>query len=90
MSSVSVFLISAGLLALWIDTRFPKLAPQSFGRRILVAACAFVALQAAPVLHGSPAAVYATLFAIMLPILTCASLAAVWMLRSLRDAQLSH
>ena len=81
-----VFLLGAGLLALWIDVRFPKLAPDSFSNRILVAAGATLALAAAPVFHGSVLAVYATLFAIVLPILVSSLLAAIWMLRALREA----
>jgi hypothetical protein len=86
----SVFVVGAGLLALWIDVRFPRLAPGSFSRRMLLAACAVLGLQLTPVLSGSAVAVYAGLFAIMLPVFVTALLAALWMLRSLRDAQLSN
>jgi hypothetical protein len=47
-------------------------------------------LQAAPVFHGSSAAVYATVFGILLPVLIVAFLAAVWLLRALCEAQLSR
>ena len=87
--TLSIFLLGAGLLALWIDARFPKLAPDSFSHRILVAAGAALALAAAPVFHGSTIAVYATLFAIVLPILVSSLLAAIWMLRALREAHFS-
>ena len=86
---VPAFLVSAGLLALWIDVRFPRLAPESFSRRMLAAAAAVLALQVTPVLSGSAIAVYAGMFGIMLPVLITALLAALWMLRALRDAQLS-
>jgi len=89
---VSTFVLAlvagAGLLALWIDVRHPKLAPDSLGKRVLVAAAAVLFLQAIPVLHGSVAAVYATVFAILLPALVSSFLSAVWLLRALRDAQL--
>ena len=84
------FVVGAGLLALWIDVRHPKLAPQSFSRRMAAAGCAFLVLQAMPVFNGSPRAFYATLFAILLPVLIFSFLTAVWLLRALRDAQLGH
>jgi hypothetical protein len=83
-------MVGAGLLALWIDARHPKLAPQSFSRRLIAAGCAFLVLQAMPVFNGSPRAIYATLFAIVLPVLISSFLTAVWLLRALRDTQLSH
>jgi urea transporter len=57
---------------------------------VLAAACALLALQAIPILSGSAADVYAGLFGITLPVLITALLAALWMLRALRDAQLSR
>jgi len=87
---ITFLVVSAGLLALWIDVRFPSLAPESFFRRMLVAGCAALALQAAPVLRGSAAAVYTGVFAILLPLLVTVLLSALWMMRALRDAQLSH
>jgi hypothetical protein len=85
-----VFIVGAALLALWIDVRHPGLAPASFRKRMVAAACAFLALQAAPVFDGSSAATYATLFAILLPALTGTFLAALWLLRTLQEAQLSR
>ena len=87
---VSALVVGAALLALWIDARFPNLAPKSFQKRMLAAICAVLAFGAAPVFGGSAAAVYATLFAIVLPLLVSSLLAAVWVLRGLRDAQLNH
>jgi hypothetical protein len=87
---MAVFLVGAGLLALWIDTRFPKLAPKSFTKRMLAAGCLLLVFGAVPVFGGSPAAIYATLFAVMLPLLVSSLLAAVWLLRALRDAQFNH
>ena len=84
------FVVGAGLLALWIDVRFPKLAPQSFFKRMLAAGCVLLVLGAVPVFGGSAAAIYATLFAIVLPVMVSSLLAAVWLLRALRDAQLNH
>ena len=81
--------VGAGLLALWIDARAPKLAPQSLQNRVLAAGCAFILLQAVPVFNGSPAAIFATLFALLLPALISSFLTAAWLLRALRDSQLS-
>jgi hypothetical protein len=85
-----VLVLGAALLALWIDVRCPGLAPVSFGKRMVAAACAFVALQAAPVMDGSAAAAYTTVFGVLLPALTATFLASLWLLRTLREAQLSH
>jgi len=84
-----VLAVGAGLLALWIDVRRPSLAPESLSKRMLAAVAALLVLQVVPVFHGSPAAVYATVFALLLPALTSSFLAAVWLLRGLRDAQFS-
>ena len=84
------FVLGAGLLALWIDVRFPGLAPESFWKRMTVAGCAMLVLGAVPIFGGSAVAIYGTLFAIVLPVLVSSLLAAVWLLRALRDAQVSH
>jgi hypothetical protein len=85
---LSVFVAGAGVLALWIDTRFPRLAPESFSRRVLAAVAALLLLQVAPLSGGSAQAVYASVFAVMLPALVLTLLTAVWLLRALRDARL--
>jgi hypothetical protein len=79
--------VAAGLLALWIDVRHPKLAPESLGKRVLAAACALFALELVPVLHGSVAELYTSVFAILLPALVTTFLSAVWLMRAMRDAQ---
>jgi hypothetical protein len=84
------FVVGAGLLALWIDVRRPKLAPESFSKRIGAAACAWLVLEFVPVFNGSATAIYATLFALLLPALVWSSLTAVWLMRAMRDAQTSH
>jgi hypothetical protein len=86
--SVSLLVVGAGVLALWIDTRFPRLAPESFSRRVLAACLAVIVLQLAPLRGGSASAAYATVFAVVLPALIATLLTAVWLLRSLRDARL--
>jgi hypothetical protein len=79
------FVFGAGLLALWVDVRFPKLAPSSLPRRLGAACGAFVLLQVTPVLGGSAAGIYATLFAILLPAFVITFLTGVWLLRALLD-----
>ena len=83
-----VFVIGAGLLALWIDVRHPKLAPDSLTKRLLAAGCALLALQLVPVFHGSAVAVYVTVFGLVLPLLVSALLAALWLMRAMQEAQL--
>jgi len=83
------FVLGAALIALWIDVRLPRLAPASLSRRALAALAAMVALQATPVLAGSAAALYATLFGILLPVLVFAFLAGIWLLRSLQEPTLT-
>jgi hypothetical protein len=83
-----VLAVGAGLLALWIDVRHPNLPPDSLSKRMLPAGAALLVLQVVPVFHGSAAAVYATVFALLLPALISSFLAAVWLLRGLRDVQL--
>jgi hypothetical protein len=83
-----MLVVGASLLALWVDVRHPDLAPESLSKRMVAAVAALLALQAVPVFHGSAAAVYATVFALVLPALISSFLTAVWLLRALRDAQL--
>jgi hypothetical protein len=85
---LSVFLAGAGALALWIDVRVPSLAPDSLSKRVLAVCCAMVALQLAPVYHGSVAAVYLTLFGLVLPLLVSSLLAAVWLMKAVQEARL--
>jgi uncharacterized membrane protein len=82
-----VFIAGAGALALWIDTRFPGLAPASFSRRVLAAVVACILLQAAPFVGSSASAAYASAFALLLPAMVGVLLTAVWLLRALREAQ---
>jgi hypothetical protein len=81
------FILGAGVVALWIDVRFPKLAPQSIVRRMLAACVAFVLLQAAPLVTTSALAAYASLFGGLLPSFVAVFVTAIWLLRAMRDAQ---
>ena len=83
-----LFVLGAAVLALWIDRRFPKLAPESLRNRMLAGAAAFVLLHATPVFGSSVVAAYASLFGSVLPAFVVTFLTAVWLLRGLRDARL--
>jgi hypothetical protein len=76
----------AGLIAVWIHARFPKLAPDRMGRTLLHAAIAFALLQLAPGLGGSSTALLAGIFLFMLPALVYALLCAIWVLKLAQTA----
>ena len=83
---VMCFVVGTAVLAAWIDQRFPRLAPQSLGIQMLVAGVAFLWLQL-PVDRSSQLRLMLSLFAFgVLPALTMAFLATMWLLRSLRTA----
>jgi hypothetical protein len=86
---LSLFMVGAALLALWIDTRYPNLAPKSFPTRFLAAVGAAFLLHLSPLSHASSIAAYASLFGAMLPAFVGAFLTAVWLLRALRDARVA-
>ena len=76
------FVTGAASIGLWIDTRFPGLAPESLMRRMLAACFALVLLEAAPVTVYSAAAAYATLFGALLPAFIAVFVTAMWLLRA--------
>jgi hypothetical protein len=80
-----VFLLGAAALALWIDARFPRLAPPTLTRRMLACAGAVFLLQLAPVVLTSAATAYATLFALVLPAFVLTFLTAAWIVRALGE-----
>ena len=82
-----LYVVGAGALALWLDVRFPNLAPQSFMRRVGAALAAVVFLQVAPVVTTSTLAWYLTLFGMLLPAFVAVFVTSVWLLRALRDAR---
>jgi hypothetical protein len=83
---LAAFMAGAAVLALWVDVRFPQLAPQSFSRRFGAACLAFLALQLAPVALGSSIGAYMTIFGVLLPTFVFVFLTAAWLIRSMRDA----
>jgi undecaprenyl pyrophosphate phosphatase UppP len=86
---LGMFMVGAALLALWIDARFPNLAPASFPTRFIAAVVAAFLLHISPLSHASTGAAYASLFGAMLPAFVGAFLTAAWLMRALRDAHAS-
>lgn len=85
--------LGAGALAAWIDVRCPKLVPEGTGPRFAHAGAAFVASAVAPAvmqalfaLATSVPVQLVALFAVFVPALVYAFLAAIWLLRALRAA----
>jgi hypothetical protein len=82
---VVVYFIGAASLALWLDARFPQLAPESFRNRFLAAILATLILPRVPVETSSRTALMTTLMLAVLPALVFSFLTALWLLRALRD-----
>lgn len=83
--------VGAALLALWSYVRWPGAAPTSFGGAIVRALLAFgllqlgvVALEAA--VGASPSVVVVAVLGLIVPALTFAFLASLWLLRLFADA----
>ena len=79
------FLLAAAALALWIDARFPELAPESLLKRLGLALVATFLVTAAPVVGATPALLLATLLGAVFPTFVLALLTALWLLRGVRD-----
>lgn len=76
----------AGLLAMWIHARFPKLAPERMGSALVHAAVAFALLQLAATLEMGTVTVFATVFLVVLPAFVYALLCTIWILRHAQNA----
>ena len=96
MTDAAVFVLAvvagAALLAVWVDVRFPSLAPASLSGRMLALAVACLAADAgsrlfAALLTAAPVEAGRGLVAlgVLLPGLTVAFLAGLWLLRSLQS-----
>jgi hypothetical protein len=72
-------------IALWIDVRFPSIAPASLIWRGLGALLFCRLVTTLPLGYGSHVAVYAIVFGVLLPLLVAMWLHAVWLLRAMRD-----
>jgi hypothetical protein len=80
----SCLFVATASLAAWIIVRFPSLAPSFRWRTVGTVALAGV-LQVVPVWTGSYATLYASIFFVLVPVLTLAWLYAAWLLQSLCD-----
>jgi hypothetical protein len=83
----------AALLALWIEVRYPSLAPEGLMRRFVALGVGFLVLQGMPLvferLLASPLGATASALlasASLLSALTFGFLTAVWLMRSLQGA----
>lgn len=76
------FVVGAGAIALWIDVRFPGLAPATLKRRMIAAGGAFVLLELAPIVGSSAALAYLTLFGALLPAFVAVFVTSAWLLRA--------
>lgn len=83
--------VGAAVLALWLDTRFPALAPEGLPRRLLALGVGCVVMQGAPTLFAGvlgtglqPTLRSLAALGVLLPALTIGFLTAVWLLRSLQ------
>ena len=92
---LAVLTLGAGLLALWINFRFPKLAPEGIWTAVVHVGVAILAGQVlVPALsHAMPALSPATqalliTFALGLPALIYALLASIWVIRIAQGALL--
>lgn len=84
--------IGAGLLALWVEVRFPKLAPSGLLRIFLNIVAAIACLHIADGLIGAAgdqvAFRFAAVFATALPALTYVFLSSIWVLRLMQSSLL--
>jgi hypothetical protein len=80
-----VLTAGAALLALWIDTRLPKLAPASMRRVFLHVGAAMLTLHLIPGANSN-AMIYVAVFGVALPALVYSFLTAIWFIRLAQSA----
>jgi hypothetical protein len=89
--SPAVFLVAllagAAVLAAWLDTRFPRLAPRELRKRLIAAAFAFAFVAAAPISPEGGMVTLATLLGVFLPALCFALLTGLWLMRALSGSR---
>ena len=78
---VLVLAVGAALLAIWTHARVPGLAPAHLGRTALHTALGVLLLHLLPFALDSGIDVRVAILGVVLPALTYAMLAAIWMLR---------
>lgn len=72
--------LGAGALALWVDVRFPRLAPQGLRGRMAAAVVALLLLAVLPVWPTMLG-----LLGVFLPVLALALLTTIWLMRVAAD-----
>jgi hypothetical protein len=90
-TSVLFFALGGGALALWIDARFPTLAPADFKRVMfhLLAAMALGQLALPPIMNflkGSHVGTLAGLFGAALPALIYCFLVSIWVIKTFQGS----
>jgi hypothetical protein len=73
---LTALVVGAGVIALWIDVRFPQLAPTGLVSRLVVAAAAAFALAGLPV-----SATVLSLVGLFLPAMAVMFLTSIWLLK---------
>jgi hypothetical protein len=85
------FLIGSAVVALWLDLRFPRLAPATVKATLIHVGVTIVTAQvvfplAFNALQGSRTLTLVALFGVAFPILTYSLLVAVWVLKLVANA----
>ncbi len=83
------FLFGAAVIALWLDHRFPGIAPRDLGRALLRTIVVLAASQILfpPVWEAALARspVLVAVFSVAFPVLTLVLLCAIWSIRQLQE-----
>jgi hypothetical protein len=92
-----MIVVGAGVVALWLDNRFPRATPKDLRQALMHVGVSIVAAQLlVPVLiksisaAGSPIAALIAVFAVGFPALTYCLLASVWIIKGLQGALRHH
>jgi hypothetical protein len=85
------FGVGGALLAFWLAVRFPRLGPKTIGYGFLLLGLGLCTITALPVpamalVHASYATRFIASFALLLPVLTFAFLATLWLVRLVHDS----
>jgi hypothetical protein len=84
------FFVGTASIALWIDTRAPRLAPNRITWRAVCVVVTVSSFAFVPIVTDSYAAMYASVFGVLMPLLTAMWLSALWLFRSAADALASR
>ena len=82
--------VGTASLALWIDARAPRLAPAGVKWRAFCALVTVVIFTFVPVVSDSYASLYASVFCVLMPLLTAMWLSSLWLVRSAAEALASR